>query len=303
MKKFFSKSNYCKSHYGYFFVAPFFIVFIIFGLYPIIYTMILSMQKWDGLMPAVSIGFSNFNRLITDEVFYLSVWNTIRIWLLNFIPQMFTALLLSALFTFNKIKGMKFFRASYYLPNLITAASVGLLFNLLFNGNSSIANNILMHIGIIDSPLAFFNSPLFTSSIVSYIQWWMWFGYTTIIILAGMTSIDGNLYKAAMVDGAGKIRTYIHITLPLIRPTLTYLTITSIIGGMQLFDVPATLTNGYGDPQKSILTTSMYIYNQAFKSHNFGYASAVSLGLFIIVLLLSVISFRLMNIKEGFYHG
>jgi len=283
-------------------VAPFFIVFIIFGLYPVIYTMILSMQKWDGLMPAVSIGFSNFNRLITDEVFYLSVWNTIRIWLLNFIPQMFTALLLSALFTFNKIKGMKFFRASYYLPNLITAASVGLLFNLLFNGNSSIANNILMHIGIIDSPLAFFNSSLFTSSIVSYIQWWMWFGYTTIIILAGMTSIDGNLYKAAMVDGAGKIRTYIHITLPLIRPTLTYLTITSIIGGMQLFDVPATLTNGYGDPQKSILTTSMYIYNQAFKSHNFGYASAVSLGLFIIVLLLSVISFQLMNIKEGFYH-
>ena len=125
------------------FIAPFFIVFAVFGLYPIVYTFILSFQKWDGLAKMTPLGWKNYARLLTDDVFYLSIWNTIRIWIFNFVPQMLTALLLSALFTFNRIRGMKFFRAAYYLPNLITAASVGLLFNLLFDGNKSVANYIL----------------------------------------------------------------------------------------------------------------------------------------------------------------
>ncbi|MFA9380527.1 MAG: carbohydrate ABC transporter permease, partial [Acetanaerobacterium sp.] len=147
----------------------------------------------------------------------------------------------------------------------------------------------------------FFNSEAFTSALVSYIQWWMWFGYTTVIIMAGITAIDSSVYDAALVDGASKLKTYTYITIPLIRPTLIYITITSIIGGMQLFDVPATLTNGSGDPQKSVLTTSMYLYNQSFKNHNYGYASAVSVGLFIIIALLSIFAFRAMQIKGSAY--
>jgi multiple sugar transport system permease protein len=193
---------------------------------------------------------------------------------------------------------MKFFRAVYYLPNLITAASIGLLFNLFFNGDKSVVNQILMSIHLIKEPIGFLGSGVFASSIVSYIQWWMWFGYTTIIVMAGMTTIDLKVYEAAMMDGATKIQTYWFITLPLIKPTLIYITITSIIGGMQLFDVPAVLTDGAGAPQKSILTTAMYIYNQGFKSHNFGYASAVSVGLFMIVVVLSAISYRVMQRKE-----
>ena len=142
------KKKMDKGHYGYLFIAPFFIVFVVFGLYPIIYTFILSFQKWDGLVSATFIGTANFKRLLTDKVFFLSIWNTFRIWIFNFIPQMLTALLLSALFTFNKVRGMKFFRAAYYLPNLITAASVGLLFNLLFNGDKSAANQIMVALGI-----------------------------------------------------------------------------------------------------------------------------------------------------------
>jgi ABC-type sugar transport system permease subunit len=287
-----------KSYYGYYFIAPFFIVFVIFGLYPIINTFVLSFQKWDGLMPAASVGFKNFNRILTDRVFYLSVWNTFRIWIMNFIPQMLTAMILSAVFTFTRIKGMKFFRAAYYLPNLITAASVGLLFNLLIDGDKSVVNFILSQLGVDGAPFGFFNSPLFTSSTVSYIQWWMWYGYTTIIVMAGMTTIDNRVYEAAMVDGATQTQTFRLITLPLIKPTLIYLTITSIIGGMQLFDVPLTLTNGAGDPQKSILTTSMYLYNQAFKSHNFGYASTVSVGLFLLIVILSALSFRFMRSRR-----
>lgn len=295
------KKHLDKGRYGYLFIAPFFIVFVVFGLYPILYTFLLSFQKWDGLAPAIGIGCKNFERLLQDKVFYQSIWNTFRIWICNFIPQMVCALLLSALFTFNKIRGMKFFRAAYYLPNLITAASVGLLFNLLFNGDKSVANYILLALHVPGAPFAFFNSGLFTSGIVSYIQWWMWFGYTTVIVMAGITTIDSSVYDAALVDGATKFKTFTKITIPLIRPTLIYMTITSIIGGMQLFDVPATLTNGSGAPQKAVLTTSMYLYNQGFKSHNYGYASTVSVGLFILIAVLSVFSFKAMQRKGSAY--
>lgn len=282
--------------YGYLFIAPFFIIFVIFGLYPIVYTFILSSQRWDGFTPAVSVGGNNFRRLIGDKIFYLTVWNTFRIWIINFVPQIFTALVLAALFSLNRIWGMNFFRAAYYLPNLITAASVGLLFNLLFNGDKSAANYILIALKVKGAPFGFFYNPSFVSGLVSYIQWWMWFGYTTIIVLAGITTIDISIYEAAIVDGASKFKIFTRITMPLINPTLLYLSVTSIIGGMQLFDVPATLTErGSGDPQKVVLTTSMYLYNQGFKSHNLGYASTISVGLFFIIALLSIAAFRLIR--------
>ncbi|WP_130837453.1 carbohydrate ABC transporter permease [Lachnoclostridium sp. Marseille-P6806] len=292
------RSTLNKSRYGYLFIAPFFAVFAVFGLYPVLYTAFLSFKSWDGLAVVKSAGGKNYARLLTDVVFYQSLWNTFRIWIVNFIPQLLSALVLSAVFTFHKIRGKNFFRASFYLPNLITAASVGLLFNLLFNGDKSAVNHLLVSLGVQKAPFDFFNSTVFTSGLVSYIQWWMWFGYTTVIVMAGITTVDPGIYDAAMVDGATKGQTYRKITLPLIRPTLIYLTITSIIGGMQLFDVPATLTNGLGDPRKSILTTSMYLYNQGFKNHNYGYASAVSAGLFLIIMILSAFSMKAMQRKE-----
>ena len=287
-----------KNWYGYIFIAPFFIMFFIFGLYPILYTFYLSFQKWDGLAPIQEIGFKNFSRLWTDKVFYLTLWNTLRIWVMNYIPQITTALILSAIFTFNNIRGMKFFRAAYYLPNLITAASIGLLFNLLFNGNKSAANHALTFLSVPGAPFDFFSNAYFTSSMVSYIQWWMWFGYTTVILMAGITTVDTSVYEAALVDGANKRQTYWFITLPLIRPTIIYMTVTSVIGGMQLFDVPATLTNGQGNPKKAILTTVMYLYNQGFRNHNFGYASAISIGLFVVISILSFLSIKAMKARD-----
>jgi len=288
-----------SNRYGYLFIAPFFIVFLIFSLYPILYTFYLSFQRWDGLSPVVSVGGSNYARLFTDEVFYRSVFNTIRIWLVAFIPQIGIALLLAALFTLNKIRGMSFYRAVFYLPNLITAASIGLLFNLLMSGDSSLLNQVLLKLNLMDQPIDFLKNPLFASLTVSYIQWWMWFGYTTIILMSGITTIDKTFYEAATMDGARKSQIYFKIVLPLLRPTLFYLMLTSIIGGMQLFDVPVVLTDGQGSPDKSILTTAMYIYNQAFKNNNYGYASATAYGLFVFILLFSVLSRAAMRRKEG----
>lgn len=283
-----------KENWGYIAIGPYFIIFAIFGLYPILYTIALSFQSWDGVKPLEFLGLDNYGRLLSDKVFLKTIINTIKIWVVNFIPQILIALLLSAIFTFSKIKGIKFFKTAFYLPNLITAASVGLMFNLLFNGDKSVVNQIMLKLGIVSEPISFLSSGVFAQSVVSYIQWWMWFGYTTIIVIAGMTTVDTQVYEAAMVDGANSFKTYTKITLPLIKPTLIYIMITSVIGGMQLFDVPTVLTDGAGSPQKSILTSSMYIYMQAFKYHNYGYASAASVGLLIIIIILSIISFRMM---------
>lgn len=289
------KSINNRSKYGYLFILPFFIAFIFLGLYPVLFTFSLSVQKWDGLKPETFVNIENFKRLFTDKIFYLSIWNTLRIWVISYIPQILAALLLSAIFTMYNVRGMKAFRAIYYLPNLITAASVGLLFNLLFNGNKSVVNNILQALNVKGAPFDFFNSPVFTSNLTSYIQWWMWFGYTTILVMAGITTIDRNLFEAARVDGANRGQTYRKITLPLIKPTIVYITITSIIGGMQLFDVPSTMSDGTGEPDKAILTAAMYLYNQGFKNHNYGYSAAISVGLFVVIGVMSFVSLKVMK--------
>lgn len=281
--------------WGYLFILPFFVVFIIFSLYPIIYSFMLSFKTWDGFRPMSDAGMGNWKRLFTDGNILLSLFNTLVIWLVDFIPQIFVALLLAMIFSQMKIRGMKAFRMIYYLPNLITAASMGLLFNLLFDGRNSTFNQILMALGVGGAPYDFFDSAIFTRLISSYILWWMWFGYTTIILMAGISSIDPELYEAAYIDGAGKLQVFMKITMPLIKETMIYLTITSIIGGMQIFDVPANLTNVYGDPQKAILTSSMYIYVQAFKNFSFGYASAASVLQFIIIAVLSFTTLRFMQ--------
>lgn len=284
-----------KSNYGYLFILPFFIVFLIFSLYPMVYTFYLSFYSWDGMSTPAFVGAQNFDRVITDEVFRIALVNTVRIWLVNFIPQMGVALLLAGIFTFNKIKGMNFFRSVFYLPNLVTAASIGVLFNLFFQGDNSVVNSFLVQTGILEQPFSFFASPTFTSNLVSYTQWWMWFGYTLIIVMAGMTTIDHGLYEAAQIDGATKFQIFSKITLPLIRPTMMFLTLTSVMGGMQIFDVPATLTDGLGSPQRSILTVAMYIYNTGFRNFNMGYAAALSISLFAIVAVLTMIYFFIMN--------
>ncbi|MFQ9509452.1 MAG: carbohydrate ABC transporter permease [Lachnospiraceae bacterium] len=191
-----------KGKYGILFIVPFFIVFVVFGLYPVIYMFFLSFHKWDGLSSITFLGWDNYKRLLTDKVFYQSIWNTFRIWVFTFIPQIACALLLSALFTFKKIKGMKFFRASYYLPNLITAASVGLLFNLLFDGDKSVANKILTALHVEGTPFSFFSSGAFTSGMVSPVVMWLVY---KVIVMAGITTIDASV-RCCFVDGAESLK-------------------------------------------------------------------------------------------------
>ncbi|MCF7940322.1 MAG: sugar ABC transporter permease [Spirochaetia bacterium] len=280
------------ARYGLFFVLPYVIVFALFQLYPILYTFVLTFFRWDGLQDWVFIGFKNYRRLVTDDFFYTALFNTLRIWLLAAIPQISLALVLSALFSFKKFKGRGFFQAVFYLPNLITATSIAVLFSILLDWQAGSVNQILLSLHLISEPINWLKEPFWTVTATSYIQWWQWFGYTTLIVMAGMKAIPENLYEAARIDGAGYVTMFFRITIPLLKNTLTYVIVTSIIGGMQIFDVPNVLTGGLGEPNRSILTMVMYLYNTSFRYTNYGYGSTIAYGLLMVIMLFSFTAYK-----------
>lgn len=284
-----------RAKYGYMFVAPYVIAFLVFQLYPIIYTFILSLTS-DG--NDAFVGFKNYAHLLQDNVFWKSVGNTWIIWLGCIIPQLVSALFLAVLLCQYKIRGAGFFRAVFYLPNLVTAASIGILFSVLLDWQTGTFNKMLMSVGLISEPVKWMGSPVFARSLTSFIQWWMWFGHSTILLTAGIKAISSEVVEAAIVDGANNRQRFFYITMPLIRPTLLYVAVTSLIGGMQIFDIPMALTGGTGEPQKSLMTMVLYLYNSAFKNKNYAYGATVSYGLFAIIVLVSIVFFRVLNPKQ-----
>ncbi|EKQ50395.1 MULTISPECIES: sugar ABC transporter permease [unclassified Clostridium] len=291
------KNKVDKGKYGIYFVIPYFVVFLLFSLYPVIYTLIISLEKWDGmsLNPAF-VGIKNYVTLIHDALFYQAIANTFIMWICAVIPQMVFALLLAVMFnSAKKIKGKEFFRAAMYLPNLITPAAVAVLFVFLFDWQTGAINKILLDLHVINKPFNWFLSEYFSRGIMSLISWWMWFGYSTIIFGAGLNNIPAELYESASIDGATPWQSFKSITIPMLKPTVLYAAITSLIGGMQTFDIPYVMTGGQGNPNNKTLTVVMYLYNTAFQNSNYGYGSAIGYGLFILILIFSIITFKFIN--------
>jgi ABC-type sugar transport system permease subunit len=279
-----SLSKFRKDYYGYLFIAPFVIGFLIFGLYPVYNTLALSFTDTTLMSKnADFIGFKNFERLFADNVFMNAVKNTWLIWMLNFIPQIGIALLLSAWFTNArlKIKGIGVWRALFFLPNLLVPASVAALFFAFFSFYGPV-NQFMVRMGFLPEAMHYLQSVPITRGLVIFIQWWMWFGQTVIIVMAGMTSIPVSLYEAAMVDGATASQMFRRITLPLLKPILIYVFVTSLVGGMQMFDIPFLLTDGRGSPNSSIQTNNILMYMKfASSKGHIGAASAVGVLVFI----------------------
>jgi ABC-type sugar transport system permease subunit len=293
------------AHYGYLFILPFFIVMAIFIVYPILTTIYLSFTEWEGATVApVWVGLKNYGRLLRDikegGIFLQSIKNTWILWILNVIPQFLGALALAVLLTdkHNKIKGKEVFRAIFYLPNLITMASIAALFSFLLGWPHGAINDLLVELNILKEPFYFLQNVWATRLSVSTILTWMWFGYTMIIFMAGIKAIPEELFEAAKVDGANKWQTFKSVTLPQLRSIMTYQVVTSIIGGLSMYDIPQVLTNGTGAPQNSVTTMVMYIYKQGFTNYSLGYASAVAIGLFLHILIVVAISLRFTNPKE-----
>jgi multiple sugar transport system permease protein len=246
------------------------------------------------------IGLQNFKRLFADNFFLKGVWNTWLIWGLNFIPQIGIAMLLSVWFTSArlKIRGVGGWRAIFFLPNLLMPAAVAALFFSLFSFYGPV-NQFLVRTDILAEAMHFLQDETITRSIVIFIQWWMWFGQTVIIVMAGMTAIPISLYEAAMVDGASSTQMFRRITLPLLKPILIFIFVTSLVGGMQMFDIPYLLTDGRGSPNSSIMTNNilMYMKFSSSKGH-IGAASSVGVLVFIMTTICALGIFYFLREKE-----
>jgi multiple sugar transport system permease protein len=291
------KSKLAK--YGLLFVCPYMIVFLVFQVYPVFYTLGLSFLRENDRRRLVFAGLRNYIYLLGDKVFWASVSNTWIIWIGCIIPQLALALILAVLLSQYRIKGADTFRAVFYLPNLVTAASIGVLFGVLLDWQTGTVNKILLSAGIIKEPVYWMGNPFYSRSVTSIIQFWMWFGHSTIILTAGVKAIPLELIEAAVVDGAGSLQRFFRVTLPLLRPTLLYVAVTSLIGGMQIFDIPMALTGYAGGPTRSLNTMVLYIYNTAFHNKNYSYGAAVSYGVFIIILIFSILFFKVIAPKNS----
>lgn len=292
--------------WGYIFLAPFLIVFIIFQLIPLcttIYNSFFENYLANGGITQVGpnfIGLENYKKLFEAGDIWVYTKNTMILWIMCFIPQILLSLLLGAWFSDVrlKLKGDGFFKAVIYLPNLIMASAFSMLFFALFADTGPI-NSLLQSLHIIDEPYKFLSNTGSTRTIIAFMNILMWFGNTTILLMAGMMGIDPSLFEAAEVDGANATQVFFRITLPLLRPILLYVMITSLIGGLQLFDVPQILTNGTGDPNRSSMTLIMFLNRHIQISKNYGMAGAVSVLLFIITGVLSLIVFKINNASGG----
>ena len=291
--------SYAK--YGYLFSLPFMIIFLIFMLYPTLFTAVIGFTDFKGVATTtfkfLEHPFDNFTSIITNKTFRTSLVNTIVIWVMNFIPQIGLALLLTAWFTnrSRKIRGQGAFKVLFYLPNIITAATVAILYSALFGYPVGPVNDILQSLHLTSKPFDFSTSPWAAKLVVAFIQFWQWYGYTTIILISGVLGINPELFEAAEIDGATPRQTFFQITLPCMRTILIFTLITSLIGGLNMFDIPK-LYIWNGGPANATMTTSVFIYAQAFSgTYLYSKAAAASMIMFVIIAVLSGVTFYLMR--------
>lgn len=290
------KVDYAK--WGYIFILPFFVSFFIFSFVPLVDTIRYSFFEYyrSGIKEVGPnfIGLANYVSLLGSDMLKYAL-NTFILWMIGFIPQIVIALMLAEWFVDARLKihGTQFFKVVIYLPNLIMASAFAMLFFTMFSNNGPI-NGILMSIGLTSEPIDFLGSVFGTRSLVGLMNFLMWFGNTTIMLMAAIMGISPSIFEASELDGCNSIQRFFHITLPLIRPILAYTLITSIIGGLQMFDVPQILTNGQGNPDRTSMTLIMFL-NSHLKSKNYGMAGALSVYLFIVSAILCFFVYRITN--------
>lgn len=280
----------------YLYIAPFFLIFGIFGLYPMLRTAWMSLHDWDLIGDRTFIGFDNYTRLFTDEYFWNALINTFGIFVLSTVPQLLLALFLANLLNRTLLRAKTFFRLAIFVPNVVSVAAVAIVFGMLYQREYGLVNWLLGFVGIdqIDWDGQTWSSWTAIASMVN----WRWTGYNTLILLAGMQAIPRDLYEAAEIDGAGQWRQFWRITLPLLRPTFIFVVTLSTIGGMQLFTEPLLFANGniIGGTQRDFQTLAMYMYEMGITNLNSaGYGAAVAWALFMIIGLMSLLNFVLVR--------
>jgi len=277
----------------YLYVAPFFIVFAIVGMFPLLYTAYVSLFHWKiGDDDPSFIGLDNYTALFADDQFWNSVLNTLSIFVLSSGPQIVIAVLLAAMLNM-RLRGRTGWRVGILLPYAASLVALSIIFSNLFGPQFGLINNVLEGLGLdrVDWQAGRLPSHFAIALMVN----WRWTGYNALIVLAAMQAIPKELQEAAIVDGAGAIRRFVSVTLPLLRPTLIFVVITSTIGGLQIFTEPklfdAQPGSNNGGSTNQFQTVTLYLYQSAFENFNLGYASAIAWVLFLLIIVIALVNF------------
>ncbi|MGD6856525.1 carbohydrate ABC transporter permease [Bacillus infantis] len=274
---------------GYLYIAPFFIIFAIIGLYPALFSLYLAFQKWNGLSPMTFAGLNNFKIVLEDPLFWKSVYNTIVMGLMGTAPQLIVGIILAFLLNLTFIRFKNFFRVTIFMPYITSMVAVALIFSVLFsNHETSLANYVLGLFGF--DPVHWGASEWGTKIAISIMVFWRWVGYNTIIFLAGIQSIPNDLYEAATIDGASKTQQLFYITLPLLKPFILLTVFFSTVGALQLFSEPTVFLGAGAFSRDEAMTIVMYLYRDAFKLQSFGTASATAIILLVIIAAFATIN-------------
>lgn len=280
-------------------ISPFYLLFLAFGLIPVGFSLYLSFHRWDGLGPMEWAGLEQYRYLLSDGDFWQSIGNTIVIWALATFPMialaMVTAVMLNSAVRFKNL-----YRIAYFLPNVTSVVAVAIIFGSVFSTNFGLVNALLQAVGL--DQVAWLNTPWGIKVAIATLMTWQWTGYNAIIFLAGLQTIPGELYEAARIDGAGPVQTFLRVTLPLLRPTLLFVLVVSTVTGLQSFSEPQVLLQNTsndstfsGGPGHAGRTMVLYFFQQTFDNNDFGYGAAVAWGIFLVVILFSIINWRLVR--------
>ena len=276
-------------------VAPFFILFAIFGAFPVLFSIWISFHSWDGIGQMKWVGLEQYNYLLSDPVFWKAIGNTLIIWVLSTVPMLLLALVIAnALHNATRLRS--FYRIAYFIPNVTSVVAITLVFGSIFSGNFGLLNAFLQSIGV--GKVEWLTQPWGIKIAIATIVTWRWVGYNAIIYLAGLQAISADVYEAAKVDGASPRQTFWRITVPMLRPVILFTAVTSTIGGLQIFTESRVLfgdTNNIGGPGNAGMTIVSYLYQSAFINNQFGYGAAIGWALFILIVLFSIINWRLIG--------
>ena len=287
-------SELWKNRHFYLFVSPFFILFAIFGLYPILFSLYLSLVKWDGLTVPQFVGLANFRKLFTDPAFFRAIWNTLLIGVIYIPPMFIGAFLLAVLLNQQGLRLRAFFRAAAFVPCITPTVVIAIVFMLLFGTKLGLVNYLLRafitRLGGHFADIDWLDSEALSKVSVSILLVWRWTGYNAVLMLAGLQGIPEELYEAATIDGAGRGHRLWHITVPLLRPTIIFCAVTSLIGTVYMFDEPFVLTPG--GPGDSSTNFGVYLFNEGFTDFRFGFASAAAYSVAVVVFMLSLMLVR-----------
>lgn len=274
-------------------ISPFYILFAIFGLFPIAFSMFLSFQKWDGIGEMTYNGLGNYQFMLTDPEFWRAVGNTLLIWIYSTIPMLFIALVVAFLLNASFVRFRTFFRIGYFLPNVTSLVAVAIVFGTVFSNNYGLLNYMLSLLGL--NSIEWLNKTWGIQLAISVMVIWRWAGYNAIIYLAGLQSIPTVLYEAAKIDGASGIQSFFKITIPNLRPIILFTVITSTIGGMQIFTEPQVLVGNDGGVSGGGMTIVLYLYREAFVNNYFGYGAAVGWGMFLLIAIFSIVNWKMVQ--------